>query len=115
VKNNNKNLNPDSSHCFAGSLSCKLTTTELKNRKATIIAGLKSQVTGRKELADGYAFRFAGSDKLLDELIGFIKTERACCDFFSFGLSVGGDKSEAWLTLTGPVGAKDFILTELEF
>jgi len=102
-------------HCQAGGLSCKLTTTELKNRKATIIAGLKARVTGRKELANGYAFRFAGSDELLDNLVGFIKTERACCDFFSFGLSVSGDKSEAWLTLTGPAGAKDFILTELEF
>lgn len=55
-----------------------------------------------------------GTDKILDQLSEFIKTERACCDFFIFGLSISGDKSEIWLELTGPKGAKDFIETELE-
>jgi hypothetical protein len=43
----------------------------------------------------------------------FIKTERECCDFFTFNLSISGDKSETWLELTGAEGAKDFISTEL--
>lgn len=50
---------------------------------------------------------------MLDELIEFIKTERECCDFFTFNLSITGDKSEAWLELTGVEGAKDFVTTEL--
>jgi hypothetical protein len=51
---------------------------------------------------------------IVDELATFVKTERACCDFFNFSLSISGDKTEAWLKITGPMGAKDFIKNELE-
>jgi hypothetical protein len=97
----------------SGELSCKLTTPELQKRKETILASLKEQMTDKKELKDGYAFKFPGTDKMLDELTEFIKPERECCDFFTFNLSISGDKSEAWLELTGADGAKDFISTEL--
>lgn len=97
----------------SGELSCKLTTPELRERKETVLASLKVQMIEKKELKDGYAFKFSGSDKMLDELTEFIKTERECCDFFTFGLSVSGDKSEAWLELRGAEGSKDFISTEL--
>ena len=94
-------------------LSCKLTSPELQQRKQTVIASLKKQVLSKKELKNGYAFRFSGSDEVVDELIAFIKTERACCDFFVFNLSISGDKSEVWMEITGPKGAKEFITTEM--
>ena len=94
-------------------LSCKLTTPELQKRKETVLASLKAQMTDMKELKNGYAFKFPGTEKVLDELMEFIKTERECCDFFTFKLSISGDKSETWLELTGADGAKDFISTEL--
>jgi len=68
----------------------------------------------KKELENGYAFKFNGTDNMLDELTEFIKTERECCDFFTFNLSIGGDKKEIWLELTGPKEAKEFIKTEME-
>jgi hypothetical protein len=95
-------------------LTCKLTTPELRERKATVIASLKKQVIEKKELKNGYAYKFTGSDNTVDEIANFIKTERMCCDFFTFNMSVTGDKKEAWLEITGPKGAKDFITTELE-
>ena len=61
----------------------------------------------KKELENGYAFKFPGVDKMLDELIEFIKTERECCDFFTFNLSIGSDKSYVWLSLTEKEGAKN--------
>lgn len=94
-------------------MSCKLTPPELQERKATILASLKKQMLEKKELPSGYAYRFEGSDKMVDELTDFIKTERECCDFFTFNLSVSGDKSEAWMELKGPEGAKEFIKAEL--
>ena len=95
-------------------LTCKLTTPEFRERKATVIASLKKQVLEIKELKNGFAYKFAGSDLMVDELATFVKTERKCCDFFIFNLSICGDKSEAWLEITGPKGAKDFIKIELE-
>lgn len=95
-------------------LSCKLTTPELRKRKETVLASLKSQVLEKKELPDGYAYKFTGTDNMVDALAEFIKTERACCDFFTFNLSISGDQSEAWLEIKGREGVKDFIESELE-
>jgi hypothetical protein len=97
----------------SSNLSCKLTTAELQQRKITVLASLKAQIIEKKELKNGYAFKFSGTDKMLDELTEFIKTERECCNFFTFNLSISGDKSEVWLELKGQDGAKDFISTEL--
>ena len=98
-----------------GELACKLTSSELQKRKSTVISSLKNQVLEKKELNHGYAFKFSGSDEVVDELIEFVKTERECCDFFMFNLSISGDKSEAWLELTGSEGVKEFIASELGF
>lgn len=92
---------------------CKHTTAELNERKATVLASLKGKMVEYKELEDGYTFRFDGSDAMLDELHSFIQTERQCCSFFTFGLTVSGDPSTAWLSLTGPEGVKDVIHDEL--
>jgi hypothetical protein len=94
--------------------TCKLTTPELQQRKSTVIESLRKQVIQTKDLANGYAFKFTGTDKMVDELTEFIKTERECCDFFTFTLSVKGDKSEIWLEMTGAEGTKDFMKAELE-
>ncbi|HQS22873.1 MAG TPA: hypothetical protein PLJ41_00450 [Sediminibacterium sp.] len=95
-------------------LSCKLTSPEMQQRKATVIASLKKQVIEKKELTNGYSYKFKGTDSVVNELADFVKTERLCCDFFDFELKIAGDASTAWLTITGQKGAKDFIKTELE-
>jgi len=99
--------------CSSQSLACKLTSPELQQRKATVIASLQRLVMERQELENGFTYRFAGTDAVVDELASFIKTERLCCDFFDFSLTVKGDASAAWLTITGPQGAKEFITAEL--
>ena len=85
----------------------------MKERKATVIANLQKELIEKKELKDGYVFKFKGTDAMVDELASFIKTERECCSFFTFNLSIAGDKRTVWLELSGPEGAKDFIKTEL--
>ena len=93
---------------------CNLTTPELRERKATVIADLKKMVKKKKELKNGYAYKFSGSDDVVAKLNEFIKTEKECCDFFSFNLTISSDKSTAWLEITGEKGVKEFIKTELE-
>lgn len=96
-------------------LSCRLSTPEFQKRKDTVITSLKQQIIEKKEIKNGFAFKFPGTDNVLDELTEFIKTERECCVFFHFAISVSGDKSEAWLELTGADGVKEFIIAELGF
>jgi hypothetical protein len=93
-------------------VTCKLSTPELQKRKATVIAELKAFVLTRKELPEGYGFEFEGTDEILDKLNTFIKTERMCCDFFKFQLSVEDNK--AVLNITGGEGAKEFLKEEID-
>ncbi len=65
-------------------LSCKLTTPELQQRKKTVIAELRNQVLEKTETDKGFKYKFNGSDKMLDLLNSFIKTERLCCSFFVY-------------------------------
>jgi hypothetical protein len=94
-------------------LSCRLSTPELQKRKATILESLRHQVNYKDELPNGYKFGFPGSDRMIMELTEFIKTERACCGFFTFSLTIPSESPDIFLTLTGPDGVKDFVKTEL--
>ncbi|MFN4247913.1 MAG: hypothetical protein ACK4EY_09315 [Flavipsychrobacter sp.] len=94
-------------------LSCKLTSPELRKRKEEVIAELKKEILEKKELPDGYSYKFNGSDDMLDKVNSFIKSERLCCDFFNFKITLTNDTS-LWLDIYGPEGAKEFITTELE-
>ena len=93
--------------------ACKLTSAEFRERKVTVIASLKKQVLEKKELKNGFAYKFTATDSMVDEITNFIKTERQCCGFFSFNLTINGD-SETWLRITGPKGVKEVIINELE-
>jgi len=94
------------------SLSCKLTSPGLQKRKQTVLAVLKTNYSAKKELNNGYSFTFRGDDETLDLLCDFVKSERRCCDFFSFVIRV---ESPAVISLdiTGPEGVKEFIVSEL--
>lgn len=94
-------------------LACKLTSPELRKRKEEVIAVLKGKVVEKKELKNGYKYRFEGTDEMLDNLTAFIKSERQCCNFFNFKLSVMNDTS-IWLEISGDDGVKEFIEAELE-
>jgi hypothetical protein len=93
-------------------IACKLTSAELQKRKEAVIESLKKQVMEKHELKDGYRYKFPGADTVFDELTTFIKTERQCCDFFTFELAISGD--HIWLSITGPEGAKEFIRMEMD-
>jgi hypothetical protein len=97
------------------SFTCRLTTPELQERKRTVIAALKASLQERVALPNGYRYKFEGSDGMIDSLTTFIKTERLCCDFFTFSLTVGAGNEPVWLELTGPEGVKEFIAEEVGF
>jgi hypothetical protein len=95
-------------------VACKLTNAELQKRKAEVIAKLKSKVITREELPNGFKYTFQGVDNILDDIVGFIKTERLCCNFFTFNLFIQDTESPLTLSITGPNGTKDFINSEMD-
>lgn len=93
-------------------VACKLTSPELQKRKEGVIASLKLKIIDKQELKDGYKYKFDGEDNIIDELVEFVKTERLCCDFFAFDISINGEYS--YLSIRGPEGAKEFIVAEMD-
>ncbi len=98
----------------AKEIACKLTTPELEARKDGAVAELKKKILETVETEHGYAFRFAGSDETLGQLMVFIQAERQCCSFFTFKLGIQDPESPIWLEISGASGVKEFVKNELE-
>ena len=97
-------------------LACKLTTPALQTRRATVIADLKSVLINKQIIDDGLVFTFPSHDQVLVQLIDFIKSERVCCDFLSFKLTISADNADnATLEITGPPGTQAFLEQEVGF
>ncbi|MEJ7678673.1 MAG: hypothetical protein WKG06_12595 [Segetibacter sp.] len=95
-------------------ISCRLTSSELRKRKLTVIAELVIEMNQTEEMDNGYCYSFSYSEELLFKLAEFIKLEKECCPFFNFNLSISGNSNTITLSLTGVEGTKEFIKYELE-
>ncbi|MGH2479180.1 MAG: hypothetical protein ACRDHW_05960 [Ktedonobacteraceae bacterium] len=89
-------------------LACTLSGSEQVTRKDEV-NDLFKHVQQVNELADGYAFRFPGSDTWANTLIQFTTVERECCPFFTFALIFEPKQGPIWLHLRGPEGVKAII------
>ncbi len=91
-------------------LSCTLSSLDDKERQrhGELLARLRTVVTERHELPDGYAFRL-GTGFSLAELAEWIALERRCCAFFGFTVEAKPGEDDLWLRLTGGGDVKAFI------
>ena len=64
-------------------------------------------------MPDGYAFLLSAPEGSLVRVAEFIELERRCCPFFKFELEAQEEGGAACLRLTGRMGVKQFIATEL--
>lgn len=86
-------------------------TKEQRTEHARLAREMFAAVQERKELANGYAFRFAAERWL--ETARWADLERRCCPFFAFELSTAADGGALWLRVTGMPGVKAFMKEEL--
>lgn len=94
-------------------IACRLTSIALRERKETIIARLKELILATQKIENGYVFHFPGTDESFNQIMDFVKSERACCPFFQFDILVAADEGSIHLRLSGPRGAQEFIRSEL--
>jgi hypothetical protein len=92
-------------------VACCLTSAELRERAATLLAQFRSAVIETEELADGYAFRVPGDGKWIATIAEMIVAERECCPFLTFELVAQPNMGPVIVSLTGPAGAKEFLRT----
>lgn len=89
-------------------IACNLTGEALAER-GNDVRTLFLEVEQVRELADGYAFRFAGSEAAAARLLEFTLAERRCCPFFTFDLEFEPNEGPIWLRLRGSTDIKDFV------
>lgn len=66
----------------------------------------------RRELPDGYAFRFAADH--YDGLVQFTEGDSRCCGFWTHTIEVTPNAEALWLRITGSDDAKAALAAELE-
>ena len=88
---------------------CSLTSAELREREATVLAQFRSVVVETEELKEGYAFRLNGDGKLIGLIAELIVAERECCPFLTFEVVALPNKGPMILRVTGPAGTKEFV------
>ena len=90
---------------------CCLTSAELRQREATLLAQFRSAVIETEELPDGYAFRVPGDRKWVAITAEMIMAERECCPFLTFEFVAQPSMGPIVVRVTGPAGAKEFLKT----
>jgi len=97
------------------SLACDLSalTDEQWERHRELYHQLRADVKEVKELEDGYAFRHSADGGVLLAIAQFVATERLCCPFFEFEISVGRGGGPVWLRMSGEGGAKRVLEAEM--
>lgn len=96
-----------------GPIACSLTTPELREREATLLAQFKSAVIETEELQEGYAFRLLGDTERIRLIAELIVAERECCPFLAFEVAALPNMGPVIVRVTGPAGAKEFLRTIL--
>jgi hypothetical protein len=94
-------------------IACCLTSAELRERGATLLAQFSSAVIETEELPDGYAFRLPGDRRWVAIIAEMIVAERECCPFLTFELIAQPSMGPVIVRVTGPAGTRDFLRTVL--
>ena len=94
-------------------IACCLTSAELREREATLLAQFRSAVIETEELPDGYAFRVPGDRKWVVIAAEMIMAERECCPFLTFEFVAQPSMGPIIVRVTGPAGTKEFLKTIL--
>ena len=94
-------------------IACSLTTPELRDREAKLLAQFRSAIVEAGEIQEGYTFRLPGDGKWITLVAELIVAERECCPFLTFELAALPNKGPLIVRVIGPPGAKDFVKTVL--
>jgi hypothetical protein len=90
------------------SIVCTL-SAEDQAKRGEVTSDLLGDAEQVRELPDGYAFRFPGSEDWAARLLDHVVFERRCCRFFTFELVFEPDQGPIWLHLRGPAGVKELV------
>jgi hypothetical protein len=93
-------------------IGCTLSPDELRDRRGELLPGLAERAVDRQLVDDGIRLRFAPSPDLVSAIARVVDSERQCCAFLRFDISVEPAGGPVTLTVSGPPEAQP-LLAEL--
>jgi hypothetical protein len=90
-------------------IACSLTSADLREREATLLAQFRAAIVRTEELQDGYAFRIPGDGDSFRQVAELIVAERECCPFLVFEVSALPNMGPVTVRVNGPAGTKEFL------
>jgi len=90
-------------------IACSLSTAQLREREATLLAQFRAAIVKTEELQDGYAFHIPGDGDSFRQVAELIVAERECCPFLVFEVSALPNMGPVTVRVSGPPGTKEFV------
>src|SRR5215470_15320411 len=90
-------------------VACSLTTPELRQREATLLAQFRSAVLETEELPHGFAFRLPGDAQSIALLSELLIAERECCPFLTFEMTALPNRGPLMVRVIGTADTKEFL------
>ena len=90
-------------------IACSLTSAELREREATLLAQFRAAIIKTEELQNGYAFHIPGDGDSFRQVAELIVAERECCPFLAFEVRALSNMGPVTVRVSGPVGTKGFL------
>jgi hypothetical protein len=90
-------------------IACSLNESELRERRRTILAAVRTEAIETASLPNGYCYHFAGTAGILAKLADLVNLEHQCCAFLTFRIIVEAGDAPIRLEVTGPPEAKEVI------
>jgi hypothetical protein len=96
-------------HFDEAPIACSLTSVEMRDREATLLAQFRSAIIKTEELQEGYAFCIPGDGERIRLVAELIVAERECCQFLVFEVSALPNMGPVTVRVNGPAGTKEFL------
>jgi len=90
-------------------IACSLTSAELREREATLLAQFRAAIIKTEELQNGYAFHIPGDGDSFRQVAELIVAERECCPFLVFEVSALPNMGPVTVRVSGPARTKEFL------
>lgn len=88
-------------------IACSLTSTQLADRRRTVLDSIRKDMRSIARLPAGYAYDFPMTSEMLKRVNHLVELERQCCAFLTF--TITESDTSIRLEITGPEAATPMI------
>ena len=90
-------------------VACTLSAEQRRAAGDALLPALAARARMIEPIDAGYSLKFDDDGNVLEAILRVIDTERCCCRFLQFDLTLEPERGPITLKLTGPLGTRDFL------